>query len=145
MRLGGRLAILDASHNPEGARVLDANLARLVAETGRAPIVITGALGAARAQALLTTVARHAKEIHLAVPHQARACTHAELESLIPRAFGGRVCRATVEELFPAPDRCAVGGPDDVIVVTGSVYLLGEVMARLEPGRGAGEGRLQDF
>ena len=145
VRLGGRLAILDASHNPEGARVLDANLARLVAETGRAPIVITGALGAARAQALLTTVARHAKEIHLAVPHQARACTHAELESLIPRAFGGRVCRATVEELFPAPDRCAVGGPDDVIVVTGSVYLLGEVMARLEPGRGAGEGRLQDF
>ena len=35
--------------------------------------------------------------------------------------------------------------PGDVLVVTGSIYLLGEVMARLEPQRGPGEGRLQDF
>jgi dihydrofolate synthase/folylpolyglutamate synthase len=32
-----------------------------------------------------------------------------------------------------------------VLVVTGSIYLLGEVLARLEPERGAGEQRLQDF
>jgi dihydrofolate synthase/folylpolyglutamate synthase len=32
-----------------------------------------------------------------------------------------------------------------VLVLTGSIYLLGEVLARLEPERGAGEGRLQDF
>src|SRR5688500_5484989 len=76
--LGQRLAILDASHNPEGAQVLDSNLQHLIAETGRAPIVITGALGAARAKPLLETIARHAGEIHLVVPQQARACTHAE-------------------------------------------------------------------
>ena len=35
--------------------------------------------------------------------------------------------------------------PDDVIVLTGSIYLLGEVLCRLEPQRGPGEGRLQDF
>jgi dihydrofolate synthase/folylpolyglutamate synthase len=29
--------------------------------------------------------------------------------------------------------------------VTGSIYLIGEVLACLEPQRGAGEGRLQDF
>jgi dihydrofolate synthase/folylpolyglutamate synthase len=50
-----------------------------------------------------------------------------------------------VEELFPSPERCAAGEPADVLVVTGSIYLLGEVMARLEPQRGLGEGRLQDF
>ncbi|MEJ1974599.1 MAG: Mur ligase family protein [Lacunisphaera sp.] len=33
----------------------------------------------------------------------------------------------------------------DTIVVTGSIYLLGEILERLEPRRGAGEGRLQDF
>ena len=33
----------------------------------------------------------------------------------------------------------------DTVVVTGSVYLIGEVLARLEPQRGLGEGRLQDF
>lgn len=143
--LGGRLAILDASHNPEGAQVLDSNLQHLFAETGRAPVVITGALGAARARPLLATIARHAREIHLAVPHQTRACSHDELAALVPADFHGRVIRSTVEGLFPSAERCTAGGPDDVIVVTGSIYLLGEVMARLQPARGPGEGRLQDF
>ncbi len=148
VQVGGRLTVLDASHNPEGAQVLDANLARLVAETGRAPVVIAGALGASRARPLLAAICRHAKEIHLAVPNQARACTHAELEAFIPpdyAACGGIVRRATVEGLYPTKDRCTAGAPEDVVVVTGSIYLLGEVMARIEPDRGTGEGRLQDF
>ncbi len=130
--LGGRLAILDASHNPEGAQVLDSNLAHLVAETGRAPIVITGVLGVARARPLIEVIARHAREIHFVVPQQARACSHAELIALLPAGYRGRVVRAGVAELFPERDRCTAGGPDDVIVVTGSIYLLGEVMARLQ-------------
>ena len=145
VRIGGRIVMLDASHNPEGARVLDANLAHLVAETGRAPVVITGVLGVARAQPLIETICRHAREIHFVVPNQARACSHAELEALVPAGFRGRVVRATVAELFPEGAGCTAGGPDDVVVVTGSIYLLGEVMARLGPGSGAGEGRLQDF
>lgn len=144
-RVGGKEVVFDASHNPEGASVLDANLGRLAAETGRRPVVVVGALGAARAGPLLAAVCRHAGEVHLAVPRQSRACSHAELEALLPKDFGGRVARAEVEALFPGPGRCAVGGPDDVVVVTGSIYLLGEVLARLEPQRGPGEGRLQDF
>ncbi len=132
VRLGGRLTILDASHNPEGAQVLDANLAHLVAETGRAPVVITGALGVARAQPLIAVIARHAREIHLVVPRQARACSFEELEALVPPEFPGRIVRAKVETLFPSPDQCTAGGGDDVLVVTGSIYLLGEVMERLE-------------
>jgi dihydrofolate synthase/folylpolyglutamate synthase len=145
LTVGGRLLILDASHHPEGAQVLDANLTRLVAETGRKPVVVTGALGEVRARALLEVIARHAAEIHLVVPHQARACGYAELEHCLPPGFGGRVAHATVAEVFPTPDRCTVGGAEDVIVVTGSIYLIGEVFERIEPGRGAGEGRLQDF
>lgn len=131
VRLGSRLAILDASHNPEGAKVLDSNLAHLVAETGRAPVVITGVLGVARAQPLIETICRHAREIHFAVPNQPRACSHAELEALVPATFRGRVLRATVDGLFRPGAVCTAGGADDVIVVTGSIYLLGEVMARL--------------
>ena len=145
VRVGGRLTILDSSHNPEGAQVLDSSLQHLFAETGRAPVVITGALGALRAKPLLETIARHAREIHLVVPQQARACSHAELEALVPAHFRGPVVRATVEALFPSAHVCTAGETDDVIVVTGSIYLLGEVMARLQPERGAGEGRLQDF
>lgn len=144
-QLGGRLTILDASHNPEGAQVLEAGLKKLVAETGRAPVVITGVLGAARAQPLLETISRYAKEIHLAIPNQARASSFDELEALVPKTFSGKVRRATVKGLFPKENQCTAGGPDDVIVVTGSIYLLGEVMERLEPQRGTGEGKLQDF
>lgn len=131
VKVGGRLTILDASHNPEGAQVLDTSLAHLVAETGRAPIVITGALGADRARPLIETICRHAKEIHLVVPNQPRACSYEELESIVPATFKGRVVRATVAGLFPSPATCTAGGPDDTLVVTGSIYLLGEVMARL--------------
>jgi dihydrofolate synthase/folylpolyglutamate synthase len=130
--LGGRRMILDASHNPEGAQVLESNLAHLVAETGRAPIVIAGVLGAARARPLLETIARHAGAIHLVVPRQARANSHADLEALIPAGYRGRIVRDSVENLFPMPDGCVAGGPEDVVVVTGSIYLLGEILARLE-------------
>jgi dihydrofolate synthase/folylpolyglutamate synthase len=145
VRLGGRLAILDASHNPEGASVLDTNLSGLRVETGRPPVAIVGALGAMRAGPLLEVLCRHCSEIHLVVPRQARASTHAELEALIPASFAGRTFRSTVAGLFPEPGTCTAGGPDDILVVTGSIYLLGEVLANLEPHRGPGEGRLQDF
>jgi dihydrofolate synthase/folylpolyglutamate synthase len=134
VHVGERLMILDASHNPEGAQVLESNLSRLFAETGRRPIVITGVMGAARARPLIETISRHAAEIHFVVPKQPRACSYAELEALVPASFarrGGKVHRATVPKLFPAANRCSVGGKDDVVVVTGSIYLLGEVMTRL--------------
>jgi dihydrofolate synthase/folylpolyglutamate synthase len=145
MTLGGRTLILDASHNPEGAQVLDTNLKRLIAENGRPPVVVTGVLGAARARPLLETISRYAREIHLVMPQQARACTFEQLEALVPSHYKGTICRTTVAEVFPGPGQCTVGGAHDTVLVTGSIYLLGEVFARLEPQRGPGEGRLQDF
>jgi dihydrofolate synthase/folylpolyglutamate synthase len=144
-RIGGRLVVLDASHNPEGAERLDERLTALRQETGRAPVVVAGALGEPRARALLAVVARHAAQIHLAVPRQARACGFEALEALIPPGFPGRVIRDSVEALVPRPGELRAGGPDDVVVVTGSIYLLGEILSRLEPERGREESRLQDF
>jgi dihydrofolate synthase/folylpolyglutamate synthase len=146
MTLGGRDLVLDASHNPEGALTLEGNLGRLVAEKKRAPVVVMGVLGAARAKPLIETVSRYAKEIYLVIPQQSRACTFEQLEALVPKTFVGAVRRTTVVELFPGPgEACRAGGADDTVVVTGSIYLLGEILARIEPERGAGEGRLQDF
>lgn len=133
-RIGGRLAILDAAHNQEGADVLDRNLAQLAAETGRAPVVIIGALGAERAQALLEAICRHAREVHLVVPAQPRASSHDELAALVPAEYRGKVFRARVDSLFPGGDQCTAGGAEDVLVITGSIYLLGEVMTRLGNG-----------
>lgn len=144
-RFAGRELILDASHNPEGAAVLESNLRRLVGQTGRKPIVVTGVLGEFRARALLDVICRYASEVHLVPPHQARACTYEELEAFVPAGMRDRVHRTTLEAVFPSATQCAVGGPDDVVVVTGSIYLLGELLTRIQPERGAGEGRLQDF
>lgn len=143
--IGGRPLILDASHNPEGAGVLDAQLRQLVAASGRKPVVVTGVLGAARARPLLETISQYAAEIHLVMPQQSRASSFEELEALIPDSFSGRIARATVAGVFPDANTCSIGGPADTVVVTGSIYLLGEVMARIEPVRGKIESRLQDF
>ena len=145
MTVGGRKLVLDASHNPEGAQALDTNLRSLIAETGRPPVVVTGVLGTARARPLMETICRYVHEIHLVMPQQARACTFEQLEALVPPNYTGIIRRGTVAEIFPGADRCDVGGVSDVVLVTGSIYLLGEVLARLEPQRGPSEGRLQDF
>ena len=145
MKLHGRQVILDASHNSEGAAVLAERLQRLGDETAHAPAVVVGVLGEARARPLLEVICRYARELYLVVPHQARACSHAELEAMVPAEFRGRVQRATVAELFPRSGVCVAGVSGDTVVVAGSVYLAGEVLARLEPQRGEGEGRLQDF
>ena len=143
--IGGRPLILDASHNTEGAAVLDENLRQLIAETGRKPVVVVGVLGETRARALLEVLARHAREIHLLPPRMERACTHEQLENFMPLAARHLLRRATIEQVFPDAHHCGVGEPADTVVVTGSIYLLGEVLTRIEPDRGAGEARLQDF
>lgn len=145
--VGDRTVILDTSHNPEGATVLDANLSRL-AEAGKGaprPIAVIGVLGLARARSILEVACRHACELHLVIPAQSRACTYEQLESLVPATFRGPIVRDAVEKIFPTPGACRLGAPGNTIVVAGSVYLAGEVLARLDPAHGPGEGWLQDF
>ena len=129
--LNGRLGILDSSHNIDGAAVLAQNLQALVKQTGRRPIVITGILGAERARPLIDTICRYASKLYFVVPAQPRATSHAELQALVPADYRHPVIHSTVAELFPGGAICTAGKPGDVIVITGSLYLLGEVMGRL--------------
>lgn len=144
LHIGGRHVILDASHNPEGAMVLDENLKRLEAASGKSAVIVAGTLGAGRAAALMPVIARHAREIHLVVPHQNRATGYAELEAHIPPGCSSPVLRDTIERAFPEPGTCTIGGLEDTVVVTGSIYLIGEVLERLQTDR-PNEGRLQDW
>ncbi len=145
LEVSGRQLVLDASHNPEGAEVLGKLIQGWVGETGKAPVIVVGVLGAARARPLIEVLSRFARELIFVVPKQERACGYEQLEALVPASYRGAVRRGVVEELFPGEGTCAVGATGDLVLVTGSIYLLGEILARLEPERGAGEGRLQDF
>ncbi|WP_309400178.1 bifunctional folylpolyglutamate synthase/dihydrofolate synthase [Cerasicoccus maritimus] len=138
----GRKLILDATHNPEGCVALENNLLQLKAEFGRNPIILCGTLGENRARTLMDVVTRHTEEIWLLQPDQPRACTHSELRALTVGKFTGALHDATVDELFPQPGVCQVGSEGDTIVITGSIYLLGEVLTRLQEQ--SGESDLQD-
>lgn len=131
-RISGRTLVLDASHNPEGADTLDQNLAALVHRLGRKPLVLTAVLGADRAKPLLEVICRHAAEVHLTTVADPRACRVEELARLIPESFRGRVAPARVEDVFPAAGVCTLGPEDAAVVVTGSIYLLGEVLRHLD-------------
>lgn len=141
--LGGRRLILDATHNEEATLWLDRNLEALRARTGRKPVVLVGALGEVRARALLAVLARHAREIYLLQPDQPRATPFEILESFLDGAFEGPVMRSSVDRIFPEPDRCTVGEEGDTVVLTGSIYLIGEVMERLAPRASVSEAALQ--
>jgi dihydrofolate synthase/folylpolyglutamate synthase len=130
----GRLLIVDASHNEEGARALEPLLAGL-----DRPTVIVGATGDTRAAPLLAAVARHAGRLLLVEPATERATPATRLAELLPPVAPPQEA-ARVADLFPAPGICAA--PGKVVVVVGSLYLAGEVLARL---RGeAHDGDLQD-
>jgi len=128
-----KILILEAAHNAEGAHALDANLARLVRETNRRPIILCGTLGAYRAGELMPVVIRHAAQIHLLVPNQPRACSFQEMRAALPEPTRATIIDSTVAELFPAPGVCTAGNPGETLVATGSIYLLGEILSRLAP------------
>lgn len=140
-----RRLILDVAHNEEGARALESNLEKLVRETGRKPVVVTGVLGLDRAKPLFEVFAKYAGELILVRPDQERACSLDELAACVPAGYTGAVRRSAVAGLFPEKGVCAVGAPGETIVVAGSVYLAGEVLSRFAEDKTCDEyAKLQD-
>ncbi len=136
LELDGRKLILDATHNPEGVAVLKQNLSSL----SKQPIIIAGTLGEDRAQSLMEVVSQYARELYLVAAKQDRATPTSFLKSCLDRD----AVETNLSVLFPKAGCCAVGEPGDSIVVTGSIYLVGEVMERIQGVRSIDGGRLQD-
>ena len=136
LELDGRKLILDATHNPEGVAALKQNLSSLTEQ----PIIIAGTLGEDRAQSLMEVVSQYARELYLVTPEQDRATPTSFLKSCLDRD----AVETNLSVLFPKAGCCAVGEPGDSIVVTGSIYLVGEVMERIQGVRSNDGGRLQD-
>lgn len=140
VELDGRTVIFDASHNPEGIAELAKNLDRLIVKNGRAPIVVAGTLGEDRGRSLMEVVEPRAEALHLVMPQQDRATPTAFLRSCLK----GDAHEVDLATLFPAPGCCALGQPGETIVVTGSIYLIGEVMERIQGDDSAVGSGLQD-
>lgn len=128
MEVEGRILILDSTHNPEGVAELAKNLDQLTEDTGRPPIIIAGTLGEDRARSLMAVVGPRADALYLVAPTQERATPTAFLKRCVDRD----VVESEVALVFPGPGRCVIGQPGDTIVVTGSIYLIGEVLERIQ-------------
>ncbi|MDQ8198049.1 bifunctional folylpolyglutamate synthase/dihydrofolate synthase [Pelagicoccus enzymogenes] len=146
-QLENRKIVFDVSHNSEGARWLDENLADLVVRSGgKRPDIVMGVMGTYRAASLVPVAARWAASLLFVMPEQDRACTFDELKSFVPVDFEGEVSDAKLAELFPEKGVCALDFPSDrPVVVSGSIYLIGEIWDRFYEESPLGQGALQDF
>jgi len=145
-QLKHRQIIFDVSHNAEGALWLEDSLSKLVANGAPAPDVVMGVMGQYRAKALIPVVARYARSITFVMPEQSRSASFDELERWIPGCFSGPMHRGSIAELFPSKGICTLDEPSDhPILVTGSIYLIGEVWERFLEDSPIGQGVLQDF
>lgn len=142
-----RKIVFDVSHNCEGARWLDEALSDLVQRSGGVlPDIVMGVMGAYRAAALVPVAAKWAESIRFVMPEQDRACSFDELCSFVPARFEGDVSEAALSDLFPGKGKCSLdfdtGRP---LVVSGSIYLIGEIWDRFYEESPLGHGSLQDF
>ncbi|MBC2600890.1 bifunctional folylpolyglutamate synthase/dihydrofolate synthase [Puniceicoccus vermicola] len=131
-KVGSRSIIFDSTHNPQGAEVLAENLqGRFGSPRGELEVVV-GSLGLARAWAVLRVVAPYARRILIVRPSQPRALSFDEMRSVVPASFQGEVLETSVEELFPGGDCARFSEGPDPVLLTGSIYLIGEVFSRLQ-------------
>ncbi len=125
----GKQLILDATHNAEAAAMLRKNL-----ESLEKPITaIVGILGEERAPAVMEVLSEFAQAIILVKPDQPRALSTAVLEDFIPASFQGKVQHALLSDVFPGEGVCTYGQPEETLLLTGSIYLIGEALALLAP------------
>jgi len=137
-----RTLILEGAHNPEAAQLLQQELSAL-RKKGKRIAAVMGACGLSRAHAVLEALAAHADSITLVKVAQPRGCTVEQLGEILKKLnYRGQVAHADVSALFPRPAAAAFGAATDTLLVTGSLYLVGEVLERLRPRASDARGEL---
>lgn len=117
------MIILDACHNQEGAQALVWQLDNL--PSNKELIVWFGALGQDRAQEILPELANFANEIRLFQPNQPRASSFDEMEAILSPIFEGKVQSGESSCVPSYFDELKL---NQILLITGSIYLLGEVL-----------------
>jgi dihydrofolate synthase / folylpolyglutamate synthase len=117
--------LIDGAHNPAGARALAAYLDRFYQP--RRVRLIYGAMRDKAVEEVCSILFPRARQVIATAPDQPRA--------LHPEAIRNLAEHADVQiapKLADALEMVCDGGDDDVIVITGSLYLVGEARALLK-------------
>lgn len=122
---GSPSLILDASHNQEGFAGLEKNLANFE----KPFIAWLGAMGEERGRRLIESIVPfNPKEIVLFQSEQVRACSREFLKSIIPDSYGGRISFGSWKKLGEKLKRSK---KEPVVLVAGSIYLVGAVLSEI--------------
>jgi dihydrofolate synthase/folylpolyglutamate synthase len=130
------LVVLDGAHNPPSTETLVEEVRRLAA--GRPVRVLFGVMRDKAWRSMLQSIGSLATEVVLTRPRQARSCDPAELAA----AVTGPV-RVHPDPIAAYRELLAASAPHEVVLVTGSLFLVGDVLAALDPALAAEAAREQ--
>lgn len=115
--------LLDGAHNVAGTQALAAYLDEFVSK----PItLIFGAMRDKAVSEIAEILWSKADKLVLTRPSNSRALTTDELESAIPRSFDREKIITTESVSMAIEEAYEITPPDGLIVITGSLYLVGE-------------------
>lgn len=117
--------VIDGAHNPAGARALKAHIQQFYA--GRRLTLIYGAMRDKSVEEIIEILFPLADEVVVTAPDSLRAVRPEALQSATDHP-NVRVAETASEALAIA----RAGNPEDVAVITGSLYLVGEILATLQ-------------
>ncbi|GAM08448.1 folylpolyglutamate synthase [Geobacter sp. OR-1] len=118
--------MLDGAHNPGGSRVLAEALAEF---PGKRIIMVIGVMQDKDVAAILAPLLPHAAEVFCVAPALERAMPAGELAAAVQRIGMECTVAGTVAEGVQAA--LAAAGPDDLVLVCGSLFTVGEARAFL--------------
>lgn len=122
VQLAERTVLLDAAHNPAGV----ASLAAYLEDVGRPFTLLFGMLRAKVDPVVTSGLWERADRVVLTAPPSDRALAPAELAQLV-----GREPDAIIESPALALEECLRGDASTLLVISGSLYLVGEMRTAL--------------
>jgi dihydrofolate synthase/folylpolyglutamate synthase len=123
----GREVVLDGAHNPQGAAVLASTWKEQFGS--RKATLLFSAVAAKDIAGILALLVPLAEAIHICPVDTPRAVTPEELAAELPAGAVPHVCHPTFDAAFAA----AMAG-EGMILIAGSLYLVGEAKAFLQGG-----------
>jgi len=134
--------ILDGAHNPQGAAVLRRTLETVL--PGIRPVMVLGAMGDKDIVGLVAPLAAMARTVVATRPsYPGRAADPAAIAAAA-RLAGGEVHAVEPAEAALRHGLGLLAGEDDVLVVAGSLYLVGEARSRLRAWMTGDAGRWRE-
>lgn len=129
---------LDGAHNPASAHIL-AKTVRDMKSAYQRIILIIGILGDKDYQGIISALVPLADHVVATKPQYARAMEVGALAAEIKKRHGDVETAETLEDAVTLARKAA--SPDDLVLITGSLYVVGDARALFFPGSG-GSGAL---